>query len=108
MLVGVDDDLDPVAQAELADQALRVGLDRRLLDHQFRGDLRVGEPVFLRSNGYSLARALGAAAASIAANGPGAFGGPFVPAGQAVAVLAGLSVAFLALARTLLVRRDIS
>jgi ABC-type transport system involved in multi-copper enzyme maturation permease subunit len=63
--------------------------------------------VFLRANGYSLARALGAAAGDISANGPGAFGGPFVSAGQAVAVLAAFSLAFVALARTLLVRRDI-
>jgi hypothetical protein len=91
--------------------AIGLGILYALLIEGLLSNIDALEPiagVFLRSNGYSLARALGAAADSISSNGPGAFGGPFVPAGQAVAVLAGLSVAFLALARTLLVRRDIS
>jgi ABC-2 type transport system permease protein len=90
--------------------AIGLGILYALLIEGLLSNIDALEPiagVFLRSNGYSLARALGAAADSISANGPGAFGGPFVGAGQAVAVLVGLSLAFLALARALLVRRDI-
>jgi ABC-2 type transport system permease protein len=64
--------------------------------------------VFLRANGYSLARALGASAGSIGSNGPGSFSGPFVPAGQAVAVLAAFIVAFAGLSAWLLRRRDVA
>jgi ABC-2 type transport system permease protein len=64
--------------------------------------------VFLRANGYSLALALGASPDNIASSGPGSFGGPFVSGGQAVAVLAAYIAVFLALARTLLVRRDVA
>jgi ABC-type transport system involved in multi-copper enzyme maturation permease subunit len=91
--------------------AIGLGILYALLVEGLLSNIDAFEPiagVFLRANGYSLARALGAAADSIGSNGPGAFGGPFVSAGQAVAVLAAFSVAFLALARTLLVRRDIS
>jgi len=91
--------------------AIGLGILYALLVEGLLTNIDAFEPiagVFLRSNGYSLARALGAAAGSISSNGPGAFGGPFVPAGQAVAVLVAFSLAFLALARTLLVRRDIA
>ena len=62
----------------------------------FAESVSVLEPlteVFLRANGYSLARALGASADSISANGPGSFGGPFVVGGQALAVLAAFGLA---------------
>lgn len=64
--------------------------------------------VFLRANGYSLARALGTSARSIGSDGPGSFAGPFVPAGQAVAVLAAFILAFAGLAGWLLRRRDVA
>jgi ABC-2 type transport system permease protein len=64
--------------------------------------------VFLRANGYSLATALGASADSIGSNGPGSFGGPFVAAGQAVAVLVAFVAAFAALSGALLRRRDVT
>jgi ABC-type transport system involved in multi-copper enzyme maturation permease subunit len=63
--------------------------------------------VFLRANGYSLATALGASADSIGSSGPGAFGGPFVGGGQAVAVLVAFALAFVALTGWLLRRRDV-
>lgn len=63
--------------------------------------------VFLRANGYSLATALGASADSIGSSGPGAFGGPFVAGGQAVAVLAAFALGFVALTGWLLRRRDV-
>jgi ABC-2 type transport system permease protein len=64
--------------------------------------------VFLRSNGYSLARALGALPEAISSNGPGSFGGPFVAAGQAVAVLAAFVAGFAAVAALVLRRRDVT
>jgi ABC-2 type transport system permease protein len=63
--------------------------------------------VFLRANGYSLATALGASADSIGSSGPGAFGGPFVGGGQAVAVLVAFALGFVALTGWLLRRRDV-
>ena len=77
----------------------------------FAESVSVLEPltqVFLRANGYSLATALGAPAAGIESNGPGAFGGPFVDSVQALAVLAVLVAGFAALAAFLLRRRDIA
>jgi ABC-2 type transport system permease protein len=91
--------------------AIGLGILYALLVEGLLSNIDALEPiagVFLRSNGYSLARALGATADSIGSNGPGSFGGPFVSAGQAVAVLAGASLGFLAIARTLLLRRDVS
>jgi ABC-2 type transport system permease protein len=64
--------------------------------------------VFLRANGYSLAKALGASADAIGSNGPGSFSGPFVGAGQALAVLVGFAVVFSAVAGLLLRRRDVT
>ena len=64
--------------------------------------------VFLRANGYSLATAVGAPAAGIESNGPGAFGGPFVDSVQALVVLAALIAGFAALAAFLLRRRDVT
>ena len=64
--------------------------------------------VFLRANGYSLAKGLGASVDAIGSNGPGSFSGPFVGAGQAVAVLIGFVALFSALAGTLLRRRDVT
>jgi ABC-2 type transport system permease protein len=64
--------------------------------------------VFLRANGYSLAKALGDSADAIGSNGPGSFSGPFVSAGQAVLVLAAFAAAFTGLAGLLLRRRDVT
>lgn len=64
--------------------------------------------VFLRANGYSLATALGAPAAGIESNGPGAFGGPFVDSVQALVVLVVFAAGFSALAALLLRRRDVA
>ena len=77
----------------------------------FADSVSVLEPlndVFLRANGYSLAAALGASVDSIGSNGPGSFGGPFVGAGQAVAVLAALVAALAGLSAALLRRRDVT
>lgn len=64
--------------------------------------------VFLRANGYSLATALGAPAAGIESNGPGAFGGPFVDSVQALVVLLAFVAGFSALAAFQLRRRDVA
>jgi len=91
--------------------AIGLGILYALLVEGLLTNIDAFEPtagVFLRSNGYSLARALGAAGDTIASNGPGAFGGPFVSAGQAAAVLVAFIAAFLLAARTLLVRRDVN
>jgi len=77
----------------------------------FTDSVGVLEPlssVFLRSNGYSLARALGALPEAISSNGPGSFGGPFVAPGQAVAVLAAFIAGFAAVAGLVLRRRDVT
>src|SRR5918999_1816496 len=64
--------------------------------------------VFLRANGYSLALGVGASRDAIADSGPASFGGPFVATGQAVAVLVVFIAAFVALAASLLRRRDVA
>ena len=64
--------------------------------------------VFLRANGYSLAKALGSSVDSIDSNGPGSFSGPFVASGQALAVLVAFVVVFSGLAGALLRRRDVT
>jgi ABC-2 type transport system permease protein len=62
---------------------------------------------FLRANAYSLVKGLGLSTADVASNGPGAFSGPFVGGGQALAVLAAYMAAFLLLSGFLLRRRDV-
>jgi len=77
----------------------------------FADSVSVLEPltdVFLRANGYSLAKALGSSVDSIGANGPGSFSGPFVASGQALAVLVAFVALFSALAGLLLRRRDVT
>jgi ABC-2 type transport system permease protein len=77
----------------------------------FADSVSVLEPltnVFLRANGYSIAVALGAPAASIESNGPGSFGGPFVDSMQAVVVLVAFIAGFVALCALLLRRRDVA
>jgi ABC-type transport system involved in multi-copper enzyme maturation permease subunit len=64
--------------------------------------------VFLRANGYSLVKSLGASVESIGSSGPGSFSGPFVGSGQALAALVLLSGLFVAAAATLLRRRDVT
>ncbi len=59
---------------------------------------------FLRANAYSLAAAVGVPTAALGDNGPGSFSGPFVGAGQAIAVLA----TYATVATWTLQRRDIS
>jgi ABC-2 type transport system permease protein len=76
----------------------------------FADSIGVLEPLtqaFLRANGYSLAAALGASVDSIQANGPGAYSGPIVGSGQALAALVATATAFAALAALLLRRRDV-
>jgi ABC-2 type transport system permease protein len=72
------------------------------------GALEPLSSVFLRSNGYSLATALGALPEAVSSNGPGSFGGPFVAPGQAVAVLAAFVAGFVAVAALVLRRRDVT
>lgn len=62
---------------------------------------------FLRTNSYSLANALGASTETIADSGPGAFAGPYLSSGQAVAVLAVYALCFVVAAATALRRRDV-
>ena len=73
--------------------AIGLGILYALLIEGLLSNITAFEPIagiFLRANAYSLTRALGVTADSIAENGPGSFGGPYVGAGQAVAVLGGL------------------
>ena len=63
---------------------------------------------FLRTNGYSLVRALGTPAEAIADNGPGSFSGPYVGTGEALLVLAAYMVVALVLSAALLRRRDVA
>jgi ABC-type transport system involved in multi-copper enzyme maturation permease subunit len=77
----------------------------------FADSVSVLEPLaqmFLRTNGYALATALGTPVASIESSGPGSFSGPFVGSGQAVAVLVLLAAAFAGLTAVLLRRRDVT
>lgn len=71
-----------------------------LLDHLVQ--------LFLRANGYSLAAALGVAAADMSDRGPGSFSGPLVSGGQALLVLAVYLVVLLAGSASLLRRRDVT
>lgn len=64
--------------------------------------------LFLRANGYSIAKALGASAETIGSSGPGSFSGPFVASGQGVGALVAFMVLFAACAGVLLQRRDVA
>jgi ABC-2 type transport system permease protein len=64
--------------------------------------------VFLRASGYSLAKGLGSSVDAIGSNGPGSFSGPFVAAGQALAVLVAFVALFSGLAGVLLRSRDVT
>jgi ABC-type transport system involved in multi-copper enzyme maturation permease subunit len=64
--------------------------------------------VFLRTNGYSLAAALGVAPGDVSDNGPASFGGPFVDGTQALIVLGAYLVALLLAAAWVLRRRDVA
>jgi len=64
--------------------------------------------VFVRANAYSLVEPLGLSFEGAAGNGPGAYTGPLVNAGQALLVLVALAAAFLAASATLLRRRDVA
>jgi ABC-2 type transport system permease protein len=63
---------------------------------------------FIRANAYSLVIALGVPTGSLTDNGPGSFFGPAVGGGQALAVLAAYTAAFLAVAALVLRRRDVT
>lgn len=74
------------------------------------GEVDALEPfteLFLRSNAYSLATALGTPPDTIADAGPASFSGPFVGSGQAVLVLAVYLVASVVIATITLRRRDV-
>jgi len=77
----------------------------------FAEQVNVLEPMldfFLRANGYSLIRPLlGDSVESVAANGPGAFTGPFVDDLQAFLVMSLYLVGFAAVSALLLRRRDV-
>jgi ABC-2 type transport system permease protein len=63
---------------------------------------------FLRANAYSLVSAIGVPTSALTDNGPGSFFGPFVGAGQAIAVMSVYGVVFVGSAALLLRRRDVS
>jgi ABC-2 type transport system permease protein len=63
---------------------------------------------FLRANAYSLVTAIGVPTSALTDNGPGSFFGPFVGAGQAIAVMSVYGVVFVGSAALLLRRRDVS
>jgi ABC-2 type transport system permease protein len=63
---------------------------------------------FLRANAYSLVSASGVPTAAFQDNGPGSFFGPFVGAGQAIAVMVAYAACFLTVSALLLRRRDVS
>lgn len=64
--------------------------------------------LFVRANAYSLVAPLGLPLDGVNSNGPGAFSGPFVASGQALAVLTTYLLAFLAISALLLRRRDVA
>jgi ABC-type transport system involved in multi-copper enzyme maturation permease subunit len=64
--------------------------------------------LFLRANGYSIAKALGALPETIGSSGPGSFSGPFVASGQGVGVLLAFILVFTCSAGVLLRRRDVA
>jgi ABC-type transport system involved in multi-copper enzyme maturation permease subunit len=63
---------------------------------------------FLRANGYSLVRALGATLQGSANDGPGAFSGPFVSGLQALVVLMVYLGGFVLISAVLIRRRDVA
>ena len=64
--------------------------------------------IFLRSNAYSIATALGASEQRIADSGPGSFSGPYVGTAQAVIVLAAYLALFVLVSGAVLRRRDVT
>jgi hypothetical protein len=62
----------------------------------------------VRANAYSLVEPLGLTFEGAAGDGPGAYEGPLVDPAQALVVLIACGAAFLAVAATLLRRRDVS
>ena len=64
--------------------------------------------VLLRANGYSLIAAVGASTADARENGPGSFSGPFVGGAQSTILLVIELAVFVAVAATLLRRRDVA
>jgi ABC-2 type transport system permease protein len=75
------------------------------------GEVDVLEPlveVFVRANAYSLAAPLGLTFEGAAGNGPGAYSGPIVDSVRALLVLAALAGAFVAVAASMLRRRDVT
>jgi ABC-type transport system involved in multi-copper enzyme maturation permease subunit len=63
---------------------------------------------FFRANGYSIAKALGAATSEMRDLGPGSFSGPYVSGAQALLVIGLYIVACVGLAGVLLRRRDVA
>jgi ABC-type transport system involved in multi-copper enzyme maturation permease subunit len=72
------------------------------------GALEPVAQIFVRSNAYSIATALGASRDRIADSGPGSFTGPYVSTAQAVVVLAAYLVVFVLLTAAVLRRRDVT
>lgn len=75
------------------------------------GQVSLLEPLvqfFLRANAYSLVTGLGVSPDEVAANGPGAFSGPFVDTQQALLALIVYLVGFVFLAGSLIQRRDVT
>ncbi|MFL5760926.1 MAG: ABC transporter permease [Thermomicrobiales bacterium] len=62
----------------------------------------------LRANAYSLIAVLGTSTSDISGNGPGSFSGPYVGGGQSLLVLGLYLAVFVAIAATVLQRRDVS
>ena len=62
----------------------------------------------LRANGYSLIAAVGASTSDARENGPGSFSGPYASGTQALLLLVLDLAIFVAIAATLLRRRDVT
>jgi hypothetical protein len=62
---------------------------------------------FLRTNAYSLVQSLGNVREIARDNGPGAFDGPYVSGGQALAVLIGYLIVLSAVSALLVRYRDV-
>lgn len=72
------------------------------------GWLSAAAEYFIRANAYSLVTSIGVPTGSVTQNGPGAFAGPFVSGGHALAVLVGYLAVFLAVSAIVLRRRDVT